>query len=87
MTRRRPSGQPSSRPWTPAARMESSLEAAAMLDPDTPRYAELSRWVSSPASGLDERFAATLLCHERLRGGEHARRPRDSRCAGPVLGR
>ena len=45
-------------------------DAAAALDPDTPRYAELSRWVSSPASGLDERFAATLLCHERLRGGE-----------------
>ena len=45
-------------------------QAAAMLDPDTPRYAELSRWVSSPTSGLDERFAATLLCHERLGGGE-----------------
>lgn len=45
-------------------------DAAAALDPDTPRYAELSRWVNSPASGLDERFAATLLCHERLRGGE-----------------
>jgi hypothetical protein len=45
-------------------------EAAALLDPDTPRYAELSRWVSSSAIGLDERFAATLLCHERLGGGE-----------------
>ena len=45
-------------------------DSAASLDPDTPRYAELSRWVDSPASGLDERFAATLLCHERLRGGE-----------------
>jgi len=45
-------------------------DAAAALDPDTPRYAELSRWVNSPASALDERFAATLLCHERLRGGE-----------------
>jgi hypothetical protein len=44
--------------------------AAALLDPDTPRYSELSRWVNSPASGLDERFAATLLCHERLRGGD-----------------
>ncbi|MGH3303278.1 MAG: BREX system ATP-binding domain-containing protein [Streptosporangiaceae bacterium] len=44
--------------------------AAALLDPDTPRYAELTRWVNSPASGLDERFAATLLCHERLRGGD-----------------
>ncbi len=46
------------------------VDSAAALDPDTPRYAELSRWVNSPASGLDERFAATLLCHERLRGGE-----------------
>jgi hypothetical protein len=45
-------------------------DSAASLDQDTPRYAELSRWVNSPASGLDERFAATLLCHERLRGGE-----------------
>jgi hypothetical protein len=45
-------------------------DSAASLDPDTPRYAELSRWVNSPVSGLDERFAATLLCHERLRGGE-----------------
>ena len=44
--------------------------AAALLDADTPRYAELTRWVNSPASNLDERFAATLLCHERLRGGE-----------------
>jgi hypothetical protein len=44
--------------------------AAGLLDPDTPRYAELTRWVNSPASGLDERFAATLLCHERLRGGD-----------------
>ncbi len=44
--------------------------AAALLDPDMARYAELTRWVNSPASGLDERFAATLLCHERLRGGD-----------------
>ena len=45
-------------------------DSAASLDQDTPRYAELSRWVNSPASGLDERFAATMLCHERLHGGE-----------------
>jgi hypothetical protein len=45
-------------------------DSAAELDPDTPRYAELSRWVNSPASCLDERFPATLLCHERLRGGD-----------------
>jgi hypothetical protein len=45
-------------------------DSAAALDPDTPRFVELSRWVNSPASGLDERFPATLLCHERLRGGD-----------------
>lgn len=45
-------------------------EAAAALDPDTPRYAELSRWANSPGGELDERLAASLLCHERLRGGE-----------------
>jgi hypothetical protein len=44
--------------------------AAALLEPDTSRYADLSRWVNSPASGLDDRFPATLLCHERLSGGE-----------------
>jgi bacteriophage exclusion system BrxC/D-like protein len=45
-------------------------DAAGSLEPDTSRYAEFSRWISSAVSGLDERFAATLLCHERLRGGE-----------------
>src|SRR5258708_16579065 len=45
-------------------------ESAAPLHPYTPRYAELSRWVSSPVSGLDERFPATLLCHEPLRGAD-----------------
>jgi hypothetical protein len=45
-------------------------EAAASLDPDTLEYAALTRWVNSPGSGMDERFAATLLVHERLRGGD-----------------
>lgn len=45
-------------------------DSAAALDPDTPRFVELSRWVNSPAGGLDERFPATLLCHERLQGGD-----------------
>lgn len=45
-------------------------EAAAALDPDSPQFTEFSRWVGSPASGLDQRFAATLLCQERLRGGQ-----------------
>jgi len=45
-------------------------EAVAALDPDSAGYAELRRWVGSTASGLDERFAATLLLHERLHGGD-----------------
>ncbi len=45
-------------------------DAAASLDPDTPRYAELMRWLNSPASPVDGRFAATLHLHERMRGGE-----------------
>lgn len=45
-------------------------EAAAALDPDTPAYAALSRGLAAPGSALDERFAASLLVHERLRGGE-----------------
>jgi hypothetical protein len=45
-------------------------DAAASLDPDTPRYAELTRWLHSAAVPVDERFAATLLLHERLQGGE-----------------
>ena len=64
------------------AAMESALDpgrahgvladAATDLDPDTPRYAEFTRWVNSQAGGMDERFAATLLCHERLRRGSAA---------------
>jgi hypothetical protein len=45
-------------------------DAIAALDPDSARYAELRRWVGSTASSLDERFAATLLLHERLAGGD-----------------
>ena len=45
-------------------------DAASSLEPDTSLYAELSRWVNSPASGLDERVGATLICYERLRAGE-----------------
>jgi hypothetical protein len=45
-------------------------EAAAALDRDTARYAELSRWVNSPTSRIDERFAASLLVHERLSGND-----------------
>jgi hypothetical protein len=45
-------------------------DAAASLEPDTAGYSEFSRWVNSPASELDERFRATLLLHERMRGGD-----------------
>ena len=53
-----------------AARTSGTLiDAAASLDPDTPRYAELTRWLHSAATPIDERFAATVLLHERLRAG------------------
>ena len=71
----------------PARGHGALADAAAALDPDTPRYAELSRWVTSPASGLDERFAATLLCHERLRGGDVPGSDETVERAGAVLGR
>lgn len=45
-------------------------DAVAALDPDSAGYAELRRWVGSAAAGLDERFAATLLLHERLQGSD-----------------
>lgn len=54
-----------------AAGLSGALsDAAAALDPDTPRYAELTRWLHSPSVPVDERFAATLLLYERLRGGD-----------------
>lgn len=54
----------------PAGTQGLVAEAAASLDPDFPRYVELRRWANAPVGGVDERFAATLLLHERLRGGE-----------------
>jgi hypothetical protein len=49
-------------------------EAAAELDVEARGYAELLRWASSPASGLDERFPATLALFARIResDGEYA---------------
>ena len=41
-------------------------EAAAALDPDSPGYAELLRWLRGPGRDLNERFEATLRLHERL---------------------
>jgi hypothetical protein len=43
------------------------VEAAAILDPDGRGYAELMRWASSPGSGLNERFAATLALFAHAR--------------------
>jgi len=45
-------------------------EAVAALDRESAAYADLRRWVASPDADLDDRFAATLLLHERLQGGE-----------------
>ena len=41
-------------------------QAAAGLDPDSPAYAELIRWLRGPGADLNERFEATLLLHQRL---------------------
>jgi len=45
-------------------------EAAAGLDVETPAYAELMRWAASPASGVSERFAATLTLFRRAQSGD-----------------
>jgi hypothetical protein len=45
-------------------------EAAAGLDVEAASYAELLRWASSTASGLDERFPATVTLYPRLRERE-----------------
>jgi hypothetical protein len=42
-------------------------EAAARLDFQGPAYAELLRWAVSPAAGLNERFAASLLLYAKTR--------------------
>jgi hypothetical protein len=42
-------------------------EAAAGLEPDSPAYGELIRWLRGPGADLNERFEATLLLHQRLR--------------------
>jgi hypothetical protein len=40
-------------------------EAAATLDADSVRYAELLRWLRGPGRDLNERFDASLLLHQR----------------------
>lgn len=51
----------------PGASGPAIAEAAAELDVEARGYAELLRWASSPASGLDERFPATLALFARIR--------------------
>ena len=48
------------------------VEAAAVLDLDGRGYAELVRWASSPGSGLNERFAATLALFAKARDQDAA---------------
>ena len=45
-------------------------DVVASLDPDTPRHAELVRWLNAPGAPVDARFAATLAVFDRLRGGD-----------------
>jgi hypothetical protein len=42
-------------------------EAAARLDVQSAAYAELLRWAVSPAAGLNERFAASLVLYAKTR--------------------
>jgi hypothetical protein len=48
-------------------------EIAGCLDVDSPRYAELYRWVHQDDTGLDSRFAASLFLHEYAHGDEELR--------------
>ena len=41
-------------------------EASSALDPDRTGYVDLMRWLQGPGRGLDDRFEATLLLHQRL---------------------
>ncbi len=51
-------------PGRRGAALAEIAAAPRTLDPDA--YQEFTRWVNSRASGLDERFAATLYLYERL---------------------
>lgn len=52
--------------FAPDGARDVVAEAAAVLDTDSPGYLELMRWLRGPGRDLNERFAATLLLHERL---------------------
>ena len=50
----------------PNKRGEIFSEIAGECDVWTPRYKNLVSWVNNPESGIDARFAATLMLYERL---------------------
>jgi hypothetical protein len=50
----------------PGVSGETIREISLRLQPGTPRYSEFLAWANSPASGLSQMFAATVLLHERL---------------------
>ena len=56
----------------PAGARDVLTETVAALDPDSPGYAELLRWLRGPGRDLNERFEATLLLHQRLSGATAA---------------
>ena len=62
----------------PGGVREVIAEAAATLDPDTPAYTELLRWLRGPGSELDERFAASLHLMEEVRRGRGAKELEDT---------
>lgn len=52
----------------PKKRGSALTEVATKLDPAHEAYVELDKWVHSPDSKLNSRFAATLFLFERMRG-------------------
>jgi hypothetical protein len=50
----------------PGLNGEAIREISLRLQPGSPQYVEFSEWANSPASGLSQVFAATLLLHEKL---------------------
>jgi hypothetical protein len=54
----------------PGRRGAALTEIAYSLDFASPQFAEFGRWVNSPGTGLNERFAATLFLFENLRSSD-----------------
>lgn len=52
----------------PGKRGSALTEVATKLDPANEAYVELDKWVHSPDSKLNSRFAATLFLFKRMRG-------------------